>query len=336
MSVILCRWEATDILVLSPTSDRAAFQVVETLKGEATPGDTIVLGELAPPDDVAAFREKAEREGTIPEPPPATQPGDRMIAFLLRPGAKLEYFSPPEASNTDGWRSASGFGDMRFSAVWLRHGEAFAIFQAGNPAPTTFDDLGITVQEVRRQIDEGIQMRASLDRALASPADSVGRAVQLGELVRSGDFIASGSALRYLATGGTAAAEVLRGLLSDPKLLELHSGIVYTLAKTGVGNSVLLQILSEETQYWSAACGLLAPGWWSGPDWAEVVKRRAHYEKALAALRGIHESLLASDLSELRNFHEVWIKCPPMAENESTQSQISIELDRLLRPRRED
>ncbi len=183
MSVILCRWEATDILVLSPTPDRAAFQVMETIKGDAKPGDTIVLSELAPPDDVAAFREKAEREMTIPEPPPAMQPGDRMIAFLLRPGAQLEYFSPPEASNTDGWRSASGFGDMRFSAVWLRHGEAFAIFQAGNPGPTTFDDFGITEQEVRRQIDEGIQLRAALDRALTSPsaapfslANSSGRA----------------------------------------------------------------------------------------------------------------------------------------------------------------
>lgn len=210
MSVILCRWEATDILVLSPTSDRAAFQVVETIKGEAKPGDTIVLNELAPPDDVAAFREKAGREMTIPEPPPAMQPGDRMIVFLLRPSAHLEYFSPPEASNTDGWRSANGFGDMRFSAVWLRNGEAFAIFQAVNPGPTTLSDLSLTEQELRRQIDEGIQLRASLDRALESPADFVARALQLAELVRSDDPIAQISALQYLAKGGSAAGVVLR------------------------------------------------------------------------------------------------------------------------------
>jgi hypothetical protein len=227
MSVILCRWEATDILVLSPTSTKATFQVVETIKGDLQPGDNIVLGELAPPDDVAAFRAQAEREWAIPEPPPTMQPADRMIVFLLRPGAQAEYIRLPGAT-TDGWRSASVFGDLRFSAVWLRNGRTFAIFQAGD-VPTTFDDFGFTEQEIRLQIEEGVRLRASLDRALESPADSLPRAIQLAELVRSDDPIAPISALKYLATGGPVAAYVLCGLLSDPKLLKLRPEIELAL-----------------------------------------------------------------------------------------------------------
>jgi hypothetical protein len=107
---------------------------------------------------------------------------------------------------------------MRFSAAWLRNGEAFAFM--GNPGPSELQDLNVTEQEFRRQIAKGIQLRAQLDQALAAPADSMGRALQLAELVRSDDPIALGVAFKYLQDGSDASAEVLRELLSDPKLVK--------------------------------------------------------------------------------------------------------------------
>ena len=199
----ICSWDATDILVLTPTLGKA-FRVVETIKGDMEPGELLVLDELAPPDDVALFRELRERSQSSPEPPPLMEEGDRMTVFLLRAGAQHEFLSPQGSPSTDGWQPANGFGDMRFSAVWLRNGESFAFFQIG-VEEAGLHDFSLTEQELRHQIDVGIQLRVSLDRALELPADSVARAVQLAELVRAGDFIASSSALKYLSTSGSAA-----------------------------------------------------------------------------------------------------------------------------------
>ena len=44
----ICSWDATDILVLTPTLGKA-FRVVETIKGDMEPGELLVLDELAPP-----------------------------------------------------------------------------------------------------------------------------------------------------------------------------------------------------------------------------------------------------------------------------------------------
>jgi hypothetical protein len=114
----ICSLDATDIIVVTPTTNKAEFQVVETIKGDLQPGETLVLGELYRPDDVSAFKKRQDEEHSISaDPPPPMQPGDRMIVFLLRPGAQFVSEFKPEPSKTDGWRSANWVGDIRFSAA---------------------------------------------------------------------------------------------------------------------------------------------------------------------------------------------------------------------------
>jgi hypothetical protein len=235
-AVSMCSWEATDILILAPTTSKATFRVLETIRGDQQPGVLLVLAELAPPDDIAAFREQRERTQSSPEPPPAMQPGERMIVCLLRAGAQHEFFSPPVSPITDDWQPADASGDMRFSAVWLRNGDLLAFSQIGIEE-AGLHDLLVTEQEFRHQIVVGIQLRASLDRALEFPADSVARAVQLAELVRAGDVIASLSALKHLAASGSAAGVILRELLADPKLLPLQSEIERALKNNDYRNA---------------------------------------------------------------------------------------------------
>jgi hypothetical protein len=229
--VSICGLEATDIIVVTPASNRAEFQVVETIKGDLQTGETLILSELYRPDDVSAFKKRDEEHSVWADPPPPMQPGDRAIVFLLRPGAQFVSEFQPEQSSVDGWRSANWVGEMRFSAAWLRNGEAFAFSPWSNPGTSELHDLDVTEQEFRHQIAKGVQLRASLDQALAYPADSLGRALQLAAIVRSDDLIAPWAALKYLAVSGSAAGVVLRELSSDPKLVNLHSEIVNALTK---------------------------------------------------------------------------------------------------------
>jgi hypothetical protein len=236
-----CSLDATDIIVVTPTSNKTEFQVVETIKGDLKPGETLVLSELSPPADVAALKKRDEDLSIWADPPPPMQPGDRMIVFLLRPGAKLVSEFQPKPSSVDGWRSAnSWFADMRFSVAWLRNGEAFGFVPLGSPGPSELSDLNVTEQEFRRQIAKGVQLRASLDQALAFPADSLGCALQLAALVRSDEILVPFAALNSLAVSGSAAGVELRELSSDPKLVTLHSAIEAALAKNHYRNSGLL------------------------------------------------------------------------------------------------
>jgi hypothetical protein len=217
--VSICGLEATDIIVVSPASSKAEFQVVETIKGDLKPGETLILSELYRRDDVSALTQKDNETGIWADPPPSMQQGDRVIVFLLRPGASfVSGFQPAEPSRADGWRSAnSWYVDMRFSAAWLRNGEAFAFFPLGSPGPSEFHDLEVTEQEFRVQIAKSVQLRASLDQALSLPADSLGRALQLAAIVRSDDPIAPWAALKWLADSGPAG-EIVSRELEDWKL----------------------------------------------------------------------------------------------------------------------
>jgi hypothetical protein len=235
----ICSLEATDIIAATPASNRAEFQVVETIKGDLQTGETLILSELYRPDDVSAFKKRDEEHSVWADPPPPMQPGDRAIVFLLRPGAQFVSEFQPKQSSVDGWRSANWVGEMRFSAAWLRNGEVFAFYQEGNPGPSELHDLDVTEQEFRRQIAKGVQLRASLDQALSFPADSLGRALQLAQLVRSDNMDAFSAALKYLAVSGSAAGVVLRELLADPRFLNSPGEIEHALTKNEYRNSGL-------------------------------------------------------------------------------------------------
>jgi hypothetical protein len=168
--VAICSLEATDIIVATPTSNKEEFQVMETIQGDLQPGETLILSELYRPDGLSAFRKRDDEPGIRADPPPPMKRGDRVIVFLLRPGAQFVSEVQPEPSSVDGWRSANWQGDMRFSAAWLRNGEVFAFFPMSNPGTSELHALDVIEQEFRRQIAKGVQLRGALDQAVAYPA----------------------------------------------------------------------------------------------------------------------------------------------------------------------
>jgi len=127
----VCTLEATDVVVVTPASKKGEFQVVETIKGDLPSGAPVLLNELYLSDDVSAG-------------PPPMQTGDRVIVFLLRPGAQFVSGIRANPSQSNDWRSANIFGDMRFSAAWLRNGEVFAFIPLGDHAEVELQNLGVS------------------------------------------------------------------------------------------------------------------------------------------------------------------------------------------------
>ena len=229
--VSICSLEATDIIVVTPAYNKAEFQVVETIKGDLKPGETLILNELYRPDDVSGFAKRDDEPGIRADPPPPMQRGDRVIVFLLRPRAEFISAFSTEPPKADGWRSANELGDLRFSAAWLRNGEVFAFYPESNPGVSELHDLEVTEEQMRHDIAKGVQLRDSLDQALTLPANSLGRALQLAAIVRSGDIVAPWAAVKALADSGPAAEIVLRELLADPKLVDSRWEIEHALTR---------------------------------------------------------------------------------------------------------
>jgi hypothetical protein len=332
-----CTWNASDILVMVPTENKASFRVVESIKGDTPVGTVLLLDDLAPHDDAPLRPLRALVYSSDPFNVPATAltvppigKDDRMIAFLRRPGAMPEYNPRPDLPVTAfGWQPAAWYGGFLTSAVWLQDGAAFAFVQTMNPGPTHLVDLMWTEGKIREQIHTVLLLRDALDRALANP-DPETRSKQLADLVRADRTFAQSSALRHLESGGTAATAALLDLLADQTLLGQHSAILEALVKSNPRDLDLGPMLRQETRYWTRACRTLQTGWWNSTAIQVDDTPRSHYTRVYAILRGIQQLHLTKNVPQVREFAEAWRTCPPMDKTDRRPDQISEEIDLLL------
>jgi hypothetical protein len=326
-----CAWNATEILVLSPTTQAGTFRVIETIRGELAPGASLELPGLASAKGVTARLGELSQgifdnlfEGVLP-----MQQSDRLIVFLRRPGALPEYNPRPDLPvDTSGWGPANYTGDLRTSSVWIQDGVTYGFLQTLNPGPTHLATLRMSENELRKSVQSVLRLRDAMDKAAAN-ADPAERGRQLAALVRSENPIARMSALQKLESGGAPEANVLVGLLSDPRLLGWHQDIVGALVRKRVTEVRFGEFLGGETTYWSHTCRKLKPGWWNGLRYPDNEKSREHYTRAYALLDAIHELNQSAAMPAVREFAAVWRTCPPLEEGEKA-NQIAEALNLLL------
>jgi hypothetical protein len=307
-----CSWDATEIVVLEPTSQAGTFRVIEAIKGALAPGASLELPGLTPSQ--AGTARLSELVGGLFDPPfedvPPVGQRDRMVVFLRRPGALPDYNPRPDlAVETAGWQPADLFGDLRSCAVSIQDGVTYGFRNAIMPGPTQLSILRMSETELRNSIRSVLQLRDVMDRAVAN-TDSVGRSLQLAALVRSGNSIARMSALRKLDGGGAAETNVLLDLLSDQSLLGWHQDIIGELAGNPVAENRFAGFLSEETAYWSRTCRGLKPGWWGITGSPEIEMAKSHYTRAYALLEAIRKSNIPPAMPVVQDFAAVWRACP--------------------------
>lgn len=326
-----CSWNATDIVVLAPTSQPGTFRVLETIKGELTPGASLELHSLTPSLKGAA-RLSDLSKGDFPHPfvgIPSVGESDRLIVFLRRPGSLPEYNPRPDLFfRTSDWEPANLMGDLRTSAVWIQHGRTYGFLQTNNPGPSRLARLGASERELRTSIQSVLLLRGAMDRAMADP-DPAERSRQLAALVRSKNEIARMSAVEKLKHGGAAEANVLLELLSDKSLLGWHQDFIEALVGMHATGVPFAQLLGEETTYWSKVCRIFTPGWWNDMQHPDVETAKNHYTRTFALLKGIHTLDPPGARPFVQDFAAVWSTCPPLEEREKT-NQIAEELKLLL------
>ena len=284
-----CSWRATDIVVVTEGSQiDGNFKVIETWKGDLKPGETISVPELAQFNKKdarliysAAWYDK-DYDGK-----PRYVSGERMILFL-RDARKPQ--DDPEVddrqtvaseTSTSRWKPTNPMGtEMKYSTVWIENGKVYCFIQVMNPGDSVLVSLGPET-ELKTEVDCVVGTQMSLNTALAV-TDVAARAESLEPFAKDSISSASDRAFAGLTECGEAALPVLRRMLRDESLGELHESVIEAFAKAGgiaVGPE-LTAWLQKEVAFWKRIGPTLQMGWWNGDGFdqgveaAEPLRRR--------------------------------------------------------------
>jgi len=325
-------WHATHILLASEGEQiDGRLAVLESWKGDLSPGDLIYLPELA------SFNSRESRRisaglGTNMEGPVAHVTGSRIILFLRAPSPQASENEEPgrhQSTSSIAWKPADDAG-MNVSVVWIEAGRTFAFSQLMNPGPSLLTFYPKSEIEIRVRVSEILDLEESLNATLAI-ADCARRAESLQPFVLSDLFFARKIALDAMQTCGESALPVLRQMLGDPTLLRLHGEIVKRLSKAG-GNMVgeeITRLVIDEMEFWKTTAPSLKAGWWNQMNELETQILRERYVKVYDALCALGEMRFAGCRAAVSEFRDLWRSFPQL-EDSSGLSQLSQECDRIL------
>jgi len=227
-----CSWRATDIVVVTEGSQiDGDFTVIETWKGDLKPGETISVPELG------QFKEKDARLiysgpwSDKEDAQPRYVSGERMILFLR--DARKAKNDPEDDDRQKGtsetgdprWKSTNFMGtEMKYSTAWIENGKVYCFIQIMNPGDSVLVSLGPET-ELKTEVDCVVSTQTSLNTALAI-TDVSARAESLEPFAKDSIRWASDRAFAGLTECGEAALPVLRRMLKDESLSELHANVV--------------------------------------------------------------------------------------------------------------
>jgi hypothetical protein len=336
-----CSWNATDIVVATEGKKiDGVFRVLEAWKGDLNPGDTIKVPELA------SFQSEASRVVQSPWYEKETKDrvivtGERMVLFLKRDAqtAVTETASAaPGPTHSIKWKSASLFDEMSVSVVWIEEGRAFCFLQLMNPGPSLLVRLGLTEDELKNQSQQIKATQNSLLQA-AGITNLATRAEALAPFAHDSLDQAREAAFAELKKVGPTALPVLRRLLADDSLLDIHAGVVEVLAETGKNDAApdLVGLIKSDLEFWTRAGPILKKGWWNGEGFGsleEVEPLRDRYSRDYEALLYLKKRPYRGSEASVTEFRDVWRSWQPLEEIGSDQmskacDEVLAELDRL-------
>jgi hypothetical protein len=311
-----CSWRATDIVVVTEGKEiDGVFTVLESLKGDLKPGQTIRIPEMA---EFKSAEARVIADSWFP--PKEASPrkyitGQTMILFLidsqkprLRDDQNNNDGGGESTRSTSRWRSANPMGDeVKYSSAWIEAGEVYCFIQLMNPGPSLLTKGG-KESELRSQITEVIGVQTSLNNARAS-IDPAKRAENLKPFVQSPVYQARQAAFKELAGCGRAALPVLRELLNDDSAIEYRDDVIDTLEAAG-GKAIgpdLTAVVEKETAFWKATGPSLKPGWWNGEGFESIEQveplrtRWGVVHQALTALADIRYPGCEKAVSDFRD-----------------------------------
>lgn len=325
-----CSWVASHVVVVTEGEKiDGVLTVLESWKGDLTPGDVVSVPELA---EFSSESSRLVRKSYLAADaePPRHVTGDRMILFLKeKPRGESV---GKEAARGRVWEPASSAG-VNVSALWVEGDTTYAFIQVMNPGPTVLVDNRRSEGEVKSVFSEVDEEHAALERA-AAVKDPAARAEALEPFTARELYLSRLAAFEALRGCGRAALPTLRRMLGDETRMKTHAEVVETMTEVGgadVGEE-LTRLVGEELAFWKAKGPGLKRGWWNEVDETEAGNLRDRHMRLYAALRGLkklrHEGSHAV-VAELRDFWRSW----PQLDDPGGLNQLSEACDEILRDR---
>ena len=328
-----CAWNATHIVVATEGNEiDGILTVLESWKGDLRPGEVISIPGLD------SFKSPSSRElkkgffGDKSHDPPKYVSGSRIILFLKKKEQSAA-IAPPASRDVPverQWEPASGEG-ITWSVVWLEDEQPFAFIQIMNPGPSLLTSYGGSEQKIRERAFAVMRIRQELSEAVAIK-DQPRRAEALESFTLSDLYYARDLAFAELQKCGPGALPVLRKMLKDPTLLNLHGEVIKALTAVG-GKKVadeLTAIVKDELEFWRATGPRLSNEWWNGGDDTEREMLRNRYSKVLEALYSLRKLRTVGCKEIVIEFRDFWRSLPQL-ENKSGLAQMSEACDKILR-----
>ena len=318
----VCAWRATDIIVVTEGQEiDGVFTILETLKGDLKPGETLTIPEMAEFKSAEARlinqpwyeqqqRGKAKEYVTC----------NRMILFL-RDSKKPQLWLDDDQEEEEGpakkspsrWQAANLMGDeIKYSAVWIEKDQVHCFIQEMNPGPSLLLKLGVSEDKLKKQLAEVINVQDGLKAAIAIQ-DSVRKSQGLEAFLHSEIYLARERAFAELINCDEAALPVLKAVLNDESLLWIQADAIDTLAEIG-GRKIgpeLTAILERETEFWKQKAPALRLDWRNVYDTkGDSALLRAHWAVWSQALSSLSELRYPGAKSAVAEVRELMLSTP--------------------------
>jgi hypothetical protein len=270
-----CSWNASHIVLVQTTARDGVVSVVESWKGDLKPVDSLEIPELKPNKDAVPISSYPKPPGFDSEDPqgiseqiPRQPVGSRMILFLKKKeegGAGL-----PSAGNTTGtlWESASTWGGMKVSVLWIDSGKAYCFNQWMNPGPSAliqcirWPGISSDVAAFTVRIQEVLQAQRNLIETLALKNVDV-RAERLGRIALSDVYEAQKEAFDSLGKAGTVALPEILQVMDKPPGFYDGAQLIRVFVEAAGKNSgrQLHARLQQDLIYWKTIGPTLTQDW---------------------------------------------------------------------------
>lgn len=325
-------WHSTDIILVTETVAGGEYEVVESWKGNLSPGDRVVIPELRPiakaipvwsyPDEWFAH------EGTISSEIPKQIAGLHVLLFLKRTSPAVATKDGTQAVRSQ-WMPSSLFDDMKSSVIWIDGTRLYRFTQTMNPGPSTLQRWDMGEGEVRQRVAQVVQVEQELMDVIRINGGAE-RAVALRQYLRSDILPARQFAEEELGKCGHEGVAVIRSILDDEAFSAESDAVVKALVRAGgtdEGNDLTAR-LDHDLEFWRTVGPSLHQGWWND-DPTPQSPLRNRYAQTLELVRGLDEVRFPGALSTavaLRNF---WRSLPQL-DDPTGLNQMSQESDKLI------
>jgi hypothetical protein len=216
------------------------FTVLETLKGDLKPGETIKIPEMAEFKSAEArvvsdswfARQKSKTKKYLT--------GDKLILFL-RDSKKPQPWSDEDSDEPESrpkttasrWQAANTMGEeIKYSVVWIEKDQLYCFIQVMNPGESVLTNLGMTAEKLKQEVTEVMSVQNGLGVAIAIQ-DSERKSLSLEPFLHSSIYLAQERAFTELIECGKAALPVLRKVLHDESLAWIHADAIDALEAVG-------------------------------------------------------------------------------------------------------